>query len=128
MSAPSISTAAATYGVGTCCPVKGTLTTQNVVTIPVPGSADLLSGGDAAGGTRSPGREIDLAADEAALPEQLPIRQPEQIGGLRGSSGVPYASRTGVVIIVTCSVAGACPPGGPGGTSPGSNRLCRGYA
>ena len=39
MSAPSISTEAATYGAGTRCPWKGTLTTQNVVTMPVSGSS-----------------------------------------------------------------------------------------
>ena len=39
MSAPSSSTAAATYGGCTRWPVNGTLTTQNVVTMPVPGSS-----------------------------------------------------------------------------------------
>jgi hypothetical protein len=34
MSAPSSSTAAATYGAATRCPGKSTFTTQNVVTMP----------------------------------------------------------------------------------------------
>lgn len=39
MSAPSSSTDAATYGGVTRCPGYGTLTTQNVVTMPVSGSS-----------------------------------------------------------------------------------------
>jgi len=45
MSAPSSSTAAATYGVGTRCPWNGTFTTQNVVTVPVSGSATSVAVG-----------------------------------------------------------------------------------
>ena len=39
MSAPSSRICAATYGGCTRCPVNGTLTMQNVVTVPVSGSS-----------------------------------------------------------------------------------------
>ena len=39
MSAPSRSTAAATYGGVTCCPGYPTFTMQNVVTVPLSGSS-----------------------------------------------------------------------------------------
>ena len=88
MSAPSSRTYAETYGGVICWPRNGTLTMQNVVTVPRVGQLDLLGGRHAVGRAGAARRDVDLLAGRAALAEDPALGEAAEERRLLGRRGV----------------------------------------